>query len=106
MTITPAFLIRAGGRLFRVTALDDSFTSCDDQWTPVDVRDLRTGLESQAIILTEACASRELIVADQQVRDAIRSAYMNATTEWADGRMTVIGEHLPEDFPVTLIGNL
>jgi hypothetical protein len=106
MTITPAFLVRAGGRLFRITALSESFTSCDDRWTPVDVRDLRTGFESQAIILTEACASRAAILEESQVRDAIRSAYMNATTIWANHRIVLSGPRLPDDFPVTIIGSL
>ena len=102
----PPFLVRAGGRLFRITA-HEPFTSCDDDWVPVDALDSQTGFSSQAIIIASAAASRESIIAEDQVRDAIRSAYLNATTTWnrdAAGRATGIanhGVHLPDGFPIT-----
>jgi hypothetical protein len=68
----------------------------------VDCRDTRTGFESQAIVDAATSQSRTLILADSQVRDAIRSAYHNATSH-ESGRYPVGGERLPEDFTIELI---
>jgi hypothetical protein len=69
---------------------------------PVDCRDVRTTYESQAIIAGKDAETRELVVAESMVRDAIRSAYYNATSH-ESGRFPVGGEHLPDDFEVKVI---
>jgi hypothetical protein len=70
------FYAHANGRLFRIAPGDD-FRSCDDDWMPVDCRDVRARVEAQAIILASKTTPRE-IVSDHQVQDAIRSAWGNA----------------------------
>ena len=95
-----AFHVRVNGRLFRITPLE-SFPASGDDWVPVDCRDVRSTFESQAIIEMGEAATPESVVGDSQVRDAIRSAYYNATS-YESGRYPVGGEHLPEDFAVTL----
>lgn len=89
------------GRLFRITPLE-SFPASGDDWVPVDCRDVRSTFESQAIIEASAAKTPESVIADPQVRDAIRSAYLNATSH-ESGQFPAGGEHLPEDFAVTLV---
>ena len=97
----PGFRIMAGGRLMRVS-VDRSFVSCDDDWCPVDVRDVRTGMESQAIIAEATAHDIAELITEQQFRDCVRSVHMNATTTWTDGRPTW-GEPLPDDFTITAL---
>jgi hypothetical protein len=92
-----AFHVRVNGRLFRITPVPEPH----NDWTLVDCRDARTTFESQAM-LDGTTATPESILADSQVRDAIRSAYYNATSH-ESGLYPVGGDHLPEDFAITLI---
>ena len=80
-TPEPGFHIRVGvaGRLFCITPLD-TFPASGDDWIPVDCRDVRSTMESQAIVEASVAADRGALLADPQVRDAIRSAYLNATS--------------------------
>lgn len=94
----PGWRVRIGGRPFRVT-VDRSFVSCDDDWCPVDVRDIRTGIEAQAIIADDIAHDLDKLTAEPQFRDACKSAYLNATTKWRDGRPSR-GEILPDDFEI------
>lgn len=96
-----AFLVRANGRLFRITPLED-FPASGEDWTPVDCRDVRSTFESQAIIAASVARAPESIVAEDQIRDAIRSAYLNATSH-ESGRYPAGGEHLPEDYEITIL---
>lgn len=98
-----SFLVRVEGRLMRVSPVRESFTSCGDDWTPVDCRDVRTRMESQAIVLTTLAASPETLVAEDQVRDALRSAYLNGTS-YESGRYPTGGTRLPEDFKIEVVG--
>jgi ABC-type molybdenum transport system ATPase subunit/photorepair protein PhrA len=99
--ITPAFHARVNGRLFRITPLE-SFPASGDDWVPVDCRDVRSTFESQAIIGLCSAQTPESVIAEDQVRDAIRSAYLNATSR-ESGRYPVGGDSLPEDFKITLV---
>lgn len=94
-----SFLIRAGGRMMRVTPLE-RFMATDAWWVPVDVRDLETRITSQAIV-AEALAGGDplTLMADGQMRDCVRSVHMNAVTNWQDGRPKM-GARLPGDFPI------
>jgi hypothetical protein len=85
------FHVRAGGRLFRITPAG----------VLVDCRDTRTGFESQAIVGAGQTETPEAILADSQVRDAIASAYYNATSK-EGGRYPVGGTALPGNFTITL----
>jgi hypothetical protein len=96
-----AFHVRVSGRLFCITPLE-SFPVDEDDFVPVDCRDVRSTFESQAIIEASAAKTPESIIADAQVRDAIRSSYYSATSH-ESGRYPVGGADLPEDFEVTLV---
>jgi hypothetical protein len=86
------FQIRAGGRLFLITP--EAVSPCT-----VDVRDMATGTEAQSIVAPGDLASRATLLADSQTRDAIASAYYNATAR-EGGRYPVGGTALPADFTV------
>lgn len=86
------FRIRVAGRTMSVTVWR-SFTSCDDDWCPVDVRDVAAGMESQAIIDAVICQDTDALIREDQFRDCCRSVYGNAT-RWK-------GDRLPEDFTIT-----
>jgi hypothetical protein len=95
-----SFLVRVNERLFRIFPLE-SFPCGNEDYIPVDCKDSRTRYESQAIM--EAAQTPEAVIADSQVRDAIRSAYYNATAH-ESGHYPAGGTHLPDDFEVRLIG--
>jgi hypothetical protein len=95
------FHVRAGGRLFRITPLE-TFPVGDDWFSPVDCRDVRTTLEAQAIVEADVAAARETLIASDGIRDALRSAYLNATSYEVGPDHRVGGTHLPDDFLVTL----
>jgi glutathione S-transferase len=96
-----AFHARVNGRLFRITPLE-SFPVGEDDFVPVDCRDVRSAFESQAIVEAVTAKTPGTLIADGQVRDAIRSAYYSATSH-ESGRFPVGGDHLPEDFAITLV---
>jgi hypothetical protein len=103
-----SFLVRVNGtgnnsdgRLFRITPLE-SFPVSDDDYVPVDCKDIRTRFESQSIVELSTAASRETLLADSQTQDAIASAYLNATS-YESGRYPAGGVLLPEGFTVTPI---
>lgn len=83
------FRIRAGGRVFRITV----------EVAAVDCRDVATGTEAQSIVSPAELTSRETLLADPQTRDAIASAYYNATSREA-GTYPTGGTALPDGFPV------
>lgn len=87
----PIFHILAGGRMFRIT----------QNGALVDCRDTRTGDESQAIIDAHAAQNTTNVLADSQVRDAIASAYYNATCR-ESGKYPLGGTSLPDGFEITL----
>lgn len=89
-------LIRVQGRQMRVRPLE-RFPDGDGWYVPVDVRDLESTYESQAIVPE----GTEPLIADSQVRDAIRSVYLSATVP--AGRRVAEGAHLPDDFNVEVI---
>jgi hypothetical protein len=101
--VTRSFLVKVGGRLMRVTPYPEKFQSCDDMWTPVDCKDVRTRMESQAIVLTSATGSPETLIVEDGVRDALKSAYLNGTS-LESGHYPTGGELLPDGFEVSLIG--
>jgi hypothetical protein len=102
--IVGSFSVRVNGRSMRVRPVRESFRSCDDDWTPVDCRDVWTGMESQAIVLTKSAGSRAALVAEDQVRDALRSAYINGVSQEL-GRYPAAGDaRLPEDFKIEVVG--
>lgn len=101
MKIVKAFHVRVNGdRLFRITPLDE-FPASGDSWVPVDCRDVRSTMEAQSIVEASVATSREALLADEQTRDAIRSAYLNATSQ-ESGHFPAGGVHLPADFTVTV----
>jgi hypothetical protein len=87
--MTP-FHITVNGRLFRISPAG----------VVVDCRDVRARMESQAIVEADVAGDRSRILADSQVRDAIASAYYNATAR-ESGRYPVGGTALPDDFNIT-----
>lgn len=96
MTVVRAFHVRVNGdRLFRITPLG-AFPVESDNYVPVDCRDVATTMEAQSIVEAPVADSRETLLADEQTRDAIRSAYGNAVRV-AGGEYV----HLPDDFTVT-----
>ncbi len=64
-----------------------------------DCRDAATGYESQAILGASVPSAQ--VLADSQVRDALRSAYYNATSREA-GTYPTGGTVLPENFTITM----
>lgn len=90
MEFTIKLTITAGGRLFGVT-VHEPFTATDAEWCPVDVRDMRTGTESQAIIEETTAREPRDLIAEPQFRDCVRSVYLNATRN---------GAPLPDDFRI------
>ena len=62
-----------------------------------DCLDMATGHESQVITGPWGNAAR--VLADSHVRDAVRSAYYNATS-LESGHYPVGGDKLPEDFEI------
>lgn len=95
-----SFLARAAGRLFRISP-QRAFGASDDWWVPVDCRDVRTGMESQAIVRAASAAARASLLAEQQVRDAVKSAYLHATMQEA-GTYPAGGVLLPAGFVIEL----
>jgi hypothetical protein len=75
MTTMKIVHAKVAGRLFRITRQAESFMSTDIMYSPVDCRDVRTGIEAQAIVPTNTYPLLE----DNDVLDAIASAYLNAT---------------------------
>lgn len=95
-TVAP-FTVRVNGnRLFRITPVE-TFWCGDLQYVPVDCRDIRTGMESQSIVELGQAVTRAGLIADEQTRDAIRSAYANATRSPGD----LSGAWLPDDYTIT-----
>lgn len=92
----------SSGRLFRITPLE-AFPASGDDWVPVDCRDIRTRFEAQAIIGWRDSLTPASVIAENQVRDAIRSAYYTATSH-ESGRFPVGGTELADNFTVHLIG--
>jgi hypothetical protein len=89
--INSPFQVRVAGRRMQVTV----------DWPAIDCRDILTGDESQAIGGV-GMTTRETVLADSQVRDAIRSAYYNATSR-ESGRYPVGGTRLPDGFAIEII---
>lgn len=85
--------IRVASRRFRLTLTREEGTGL-----LVDVRDIATTFESQAI--ADEDATNEQALADSQVRDAIRSTYLNATSHESGGYPSG-GTMLPADFGIT-----
>ena len=98
---TGVILIRAADRLMTVTVTEDSCAS----WILADCRDLKTRIESQAIVNDldpEECTA-DGILADQEVRDCIKSVYLSATTTWENHKIAAPGIILPDDYPLKII---
>jgi len=88
--------VRAGGRLFRLTM------TREDLGLLVDVRDVRSTFETQAILRDgEDCEPVPIktVLTEPEVYDAIRSVYASATSH-ESGQFPSGGIHLPEDFPI------
>jgi hypothetical protein len=107
--MTRSFLARVNGtgnnqdgRLFRITPLEP-FPAGGDDYVPVDCRDVRSRFEAQAIIEAGQAKTPDTILADSQVRDAIVSAYYNATSH-ESGQYPVGGTRLPDGFTVIVLG--
>lgn len=93
-----SFLARSAGRLFRISS-QRPFGARGDWWSPVDCRDMLTGMESQAIVRASLLRSRAVLLGAQPVRDAVKSAYLNATA-WESGDYPAGGTLLPDDFVI------
>jgi hypothetical protein len=86
---TSDFTVKAGGRWFRIIC----------RGVLIDCRDITSGYESQAVVDNATAHSQTLIISDRQVRDAIRSAYYNATSQ-ENGTYPVGGTFLPDNFVI------
>lgn len=94
------FHVRVNGdRLFRITAAD---AFGDGEEFTVDCRDVRSTFESQSIVPAEAVATRETLLAEPQTRDAIATAYLNATSH-ESGQFPGGGTMLPPDFTTEIL---
>ncbi len=82
-----------GDRLFRITPVEGCAVDCCD---------VKTGFESQSIVGPGDLASAETLLADGQTRDAIASAYYNATSH-ESGHYPVGGTGLPDDFTTEIV---
>jgi hypothetical protein len=98
---TAVILIRAADRLMTVTATEEP----DSSWILADCRDLATGIESQAIVddLDPEEYTADSILADQGMRDCIKSVYLGATTAWKAHKIAAPGLILPDDYPLKII---
>jgi len=89
--------VRAGGRLFRLTL------TREDMGLLVDVRDVATRFETQAILRDgENCEPVPMgtVLTEPEIYAAIRSVYASATSH-ESGRFPAGGTWLPDDFPLT-----
>lgn len=89
-------LVRAGGRLFRITV------TAEPVGLIIDCRDSVTTFESQALIWEETEMPFAEIIKDSMVRDAIRSAYLNATAH-ESGNYPTGGTRLPDGYEITVL---
>lgn len=99
--IAPFTAIVNDTRRFRITPLE-TFWCGDHLYVPVDCRDTLTGMTSQSIVELATAATAAGLAGDEQTRDAIRSAYQNATSFDRAGRYTIgKGTRLPADFRIS-----
>jgi hypothetical protein len=98
---TAIILIRAADRLMTVTAAEEPHNS----WILADCRDLATKIISQAIVdnLDPEEYTADNILADQGMRDCIKSVYLSATTTWENHKIAAPGHILPDDYPLKII---
>lgn len=96
---TGIILISVLDRLMTVTCTEEN------GWILADVRDSQTRIESQAIVneLDPEEYTSDDILAVEQVRDCIKSAYLSATTKWENHRIAATGTILPDDYPIKII---
>lgn len=93
-----SFPVRVAGRLFQITP-HRPFSVADDRYVPVDCRDVRTHMESQAIVRASVLRSRMTLLGVRPLRDAVKSAYLNATA-LESGDYPAGGVLLPDNFMI------
>lgn len=94
------FNVRVNGdRLFRITTAD---AFGDGEEYTVDCRDVRSTFESQAIVPAKFTDTRESLLAHSQVRDAIASSYLNATSH-ESGQFPGGGTSLPDGYSIEIL---
>ncbi len=73
--------LHVAGRQLWIKVLEESHPTSDSYaWTPVDVLDVDSRMEAQAIV--KSGLSIPALLAQHQIRSAIASAILNATTTW------------------------